>query len=46
VLSVQAHRVLLERTPPRHRHGQHQCVERRVIEPLFNELPGRQQHMW
>ena len=41
VLPVQASGVLLQSALPGHRHGQHQRVERRVIEALANQLPRR-----
>ncbi len=41
VLAVQAASVLLQRPLPGNRHGQDQRVQRRVIEALANQLPGR-----
>lgn len=46
VFPVQAARVLLQRTFPRNRHGQHQGIQRRMIETFPDELPGGQQDAW
>lgn len=43
VLAVQSARVLLQGPLPRHRHGQHQGIQRRMIKPFTDQLAGRQQ---
>ena len=44
MLTVQASRILLQRTFPGDRHRQHQRVERRMIEAFADQLAGGQQH--
>ena len=41
MLPVQTPSVLLQRPLPGHWHGQHQCVEWRVVEALANEFASR-----
>jgi hypothetical protein len=43
VLAMQATGVLLQRAFPRNRHRQHQCVERRMVEPFANQFARGQQ---
>ncbi len=42
LLTVQAARVLLHRSLPRHGHRQQQCVEWWMVEPLTDQSPGGQ----
>ena len=39
--TVQAPSVLLQRTLPGHGHGQHQCIERRMVKALANQFASR-----
>jgi hypothetical protein len=43
MFAMQAPCVLGEGSLPRNRHGQHQRIQRRVIEAFADELPGSQQ---
>jgi len=49
VFPVQSPRVLLQRTPPGNRHGQHQGIQWRMVEAFANKFSRSQQdarHIW
>lgn len=44
VLTVQTPGVLLQCALPGNGHGEHQSIERRMVEAFADQLAGRQQH--
>jgi hypothetical protein len=44
MLAVQPASILLQSTFPRHRHRQHQGIQRWMVESLPDQLAGREQY--